>query len=139
MEPLGNTVNNQNDTKIFRQQHPWSVRYGPTSLLHVLFHTRACYSHVKIPDKLVRWNGDELEVEKYRGKFGQLSTYTQYSRHLDDTDVEDRAVDYDDREFDIYNMTYTYRLDPDSYKLNCKPFLALRPEYCDRSKRVILL
>ena len=134
---------NNNDTqnpevKIFRQKHPWSARYGPTSLLHLGFHTRSCYSHIKLPDRLARWNGNEMDIPK-QSKFGRISAYTQYSVHLDNINVEDRRVEYDDREYDLDDFTFTYRIDHDSYFLNTKSYVALKPEYKDRTKRVILI
>ena len=136
MEQLNNTKDPE--LLIFKQQHPWSMRFGPTSLLHLTLHTRACYSQVKIPDRLSRWNGDEAELASIT-KYGNLSSYSQYSRHLDDLPIEERKVDFDEREFDLENRTFTYRVDPDSYYLNKIPYMALGPEYVDRSKRVILL
>ena len=70
---------------------------------------------------------------------GGLTTYVQYSTHLDGISIEDRMVDFDDREFDLENQTFIYRVDHDSYRLNTKPFVALKPEYKDRSKRIIFI
>ena len=138
MEQLENSIDSNSGLLMFQQQHPWSIRHGPTSLLHLTLHSRACYSQIRIPDRLSRWNGDEAELVNIN-KFGNLSSYSQYSRHLDDIPIEQRKVDFDERKYDLENRTFTYRVDPESYELNKLPYLALGPEYTDRSKRVILL
>ena len=123
---------------VFKQQHPWNPRYGPTSLLHVTLFTRACYSQIKIPDRLSRWNGDEDDLSSIT-KYGSMSSYSQYSRHLDDIPIELRTVDFDEREYNLEDRTFVYRINPDAYGLNRLPYMALAPEYLDRSKRVIFL
>lgn len=136
MEQLDGTLNK--GLLVFRQQHPWSMRFGPTSLLHVTLFTRASYSQVKLPDRLSRWNGDEVDLSGMT-KFGNLSFYSQYSRHLDNIPIELRPVDFDERDYDLENRTFTYRVKPDSHEANLLPYMALYPEYVDRSKRVIFL
>ena len=138
MEQLDNSDNPNSGLLVFQQQHPWSVRYGPTSLLHLTLYTRSCYSQIRIPDRLSRWNGDEAELLNVT-KFGNLSSYSQYSRHLDNIPIEMREVDFDERKYDLENKTFTYRVDPESYDLNRLPYMAIVPEYTDRSKRVIFL
>lgn len=123
---------------VFRQQHPWSLRFGPTSLLHVTLFTRASYSQIKLPDRLSRWNGDEDDLSGMT-KYGNLSSYSQYSRHLDNVPIELRTVDFDEKDYDLENRTFTYRVKPNSHEANMLPYMALYPEYIDRSKRVIFL
>ena len=138
MEQLGDISDARSGTFIFRQEHPWSLRHGPTTLLHVTVHTRASYSHIRLPEKILRWAGDEMEISGIT-KYGTLTFYSQYSKHLDGVNVEDREVDFDEKEFDLARMTFTYRINHNTFKLNKKPYLALRPDYLDRSKRVIFL
>ena len=138
MEMLENVDDKENGILLFQQSHPWSVRYGPTTLLHVSVFTRACYSHIRLPEKLSRWDGDELELEGV-SKYGVLTTYSQYSKHLDQIPIENRKIDFCDKEFDLETRTYKYRINPDCYELNKIPYMALRPDYVDRSKRVIFL
>ena len=123
---------------LFQQVHPWSPRYGPTTLLHVTVFTRACYSQIRLPERISRWGGDESELEGMN-KYGVLTSYSQYSKHLDQTAVEERIVDFCEKEFNLENKTFRYRIDPESYENNKLPYMALRPEYFDRSKRVIFL
>ena len=138
MEMLEKSDDKDNGTLLFQQAHPWSQRYGPTTLLHVTLHTRACYSHIRLPEKLSRWGGDESELEGMT-KYGILTSYSQYSKHLDQVPVEGRVVDFCNKEFNLENRTFKYRIDHDSFEKNKLPYMALSPEYIDRSKRVIFL
>ena len=138
MEWLESQYEERKGLLIFQQVHPWSQRYGPTSLLHVTIHTRSCYSHVRLPEKLSRWSGDEVELEGLT-KYGLLTSYCQYSKHLDQVPIEERIADFDDKEFNLEDKTYKFRISPDSYETNKLPYMALKPEYMDRSKRIIFL
>ena len=138
MEQLEGCAENKNGILVFKQCHPWSNRYGPTSLLHVTLFTRACYSHVRLPEKLSRWGGDEQELDGV-SKFGNLASYSQYSKHLDNICIEDRMIDYDEKEYNLQDRTFKFRISHDTYDTNRIPYMMLKPEYVDRSKRLIFL
>ena len=106
MEQMEGCAENKHGMLVFKQSHPWSNRYGPTSLLHLTIFTRACYSHVRLPEKLSRWAGDEQDLEGIT-KFGTLTSYSQYSKHLDNICIENRMVDYDEREYNLQDRTFS--------------------------------
>ena len=141
-EPLGdlyNTESSTNGIRIFRQEISGQSKLGDSSLIHLTINVRACYAQAQLPKKLCKWDGDILDIPQNSSRWGMISSYVQYSKHLDSIELENRVIDFDDKEFDTINRTYVVRVSVESTVDNKKPYLALKPEYLDRSKRTILI
>ena len=140
-EPLGDLYNSEGSTngiRIFRQEKIGTSKNGGSSLIHLTINVRACYAQTRIPKRFCKWDGDILDIPN-NSKWGLISSYVQYSKHLDSINVENRVLDFDDNEYDTVNKTYVVRVTVETTSDNKKPYLALKPEYLDRSKRTILI
>ena len=141
-EPLGDlydTINSTNGIRIFRQEIPGQSKFGDSSLIHLTINVRACYALAQLPKKLGKWDGDIQDIPQNNSRWGLISSYVQYSKHLDSIDLENRVIDFDNNEYDVINKTYVVRVSTETTADNKKPYLALKPEYLDRSKRTILI